>query len=104
MHDPAAMPEEVDFSGLREELRHLEPLISRYAESADLARSALLEHSSDEELRELSEAPAAQWGAINGFLDEHIEDAPGPTQDVALALDSFAQAAMEAKNELTARA
>jgi hypothetical protein len=103
MHDPASMPEEVDFSVLPEELRHLEPLISRYAESDDVARSALLAHASDGELRELSEAPAAHWGAINGFLDEHVEEAPGPTQDVALALDSFAQAAMEAKNELTAR-
>jgi hypothetical protein len=33
--------------------------------------------------------------AINAFLDENV--AADPAQDVALALDSFSQAAMEAK-------
>ena len=99
------MPEEVDLSGLPEELRHLEPLISRYAESDDVARSALLEHASDEErgTARTKRSASRALGRINGFLDEHVEDAPGPPQDVALALDSFAQAAMEAKNELTTR-
>lgn len=64
----------------------------------------LLEQASDEELRELSEAPEAHWEAINTFLDRNVEAEPGPSQDVALALDSFAQAAMEAKLELDTRA
>jgi cell division protein FtsI/penicillin-binding protein 2 len=104
VHDPAVVEEELDFSVLPDELRHLTPLISRYSESDDVDRSALLEQASDGELRELSEAPEAHWETINGFLDENVEARPGPTQDVALALDSFAQAAMEARLELDARA
>ena len=51
-----------------------------------------------------SEAPEAHWEAINTFLDRNVEAEPGPSQDVALAMDSFAQAAMEAKLELDTRA
>jgi cell division protein FtsI/penicillin-binding protein 2 len=98
------MAEELDFSVLPPELLELAPLISRYAESDDLARSELLERASTEELRELSDAPQGRWDAINAFLDENVAAEPGPRQDVALALDSFAQAAMEAKLELDARA
>jgi cell division protein FtsI/penicillin-binding protein 2 len=101
--DPVAVAEGLDFSVLPDELRHLSPLISRYAESDDVDRSELLEQASDEELRELSEAPEAHWEAINTFLDQHVEAESGSSQDVALALDSFAQAAMEAKLELATR-
>jgi hypothetical protein len=101
---PAAVTEELDFSLLPDELRHLAPLMARYSESDDVDRSKLLAQASDEELGELSEAPAAHWESINAFLDKNVEAAPGPTQDIALALDSFAQAAMEAKLELDARA
>ena len=104
VHDPTAVAEELDFSVLPEDLRQLAPLISRYAESDDVGRSELLEQASDDELRELSEAPETHWEAINAFLDENVEAEPGPSQDVALALDGFAQAAMEAKIELDARA
>jgi hypothetical protein len=97
------MPTEPDFSLLPEELRHLGPLIARYAESDDEDRSQLLAKAPDEELRTLSEAPTAHWDAINAFLDEHVEAEPGPRQDVALALDSFSQAAMEARDELEGR-
>jgi hypothetical protein len=97
------MSDELDFSLLPEELRHLSPLIARYAESDDVDRSALLANASDEELRELSEGPGAHWDAINTFLDENVAGEPGPRQDVALALDSFSQAAMEARNELEQR-
>ena len=104
VHDRGAVAEELDFSILPDELRSLAPLISWYAESDDVDRSELLEQASDEELRELSEAPEAHWEAINTFLDRNVEAEPGPSQDVALALDSFAQAAMEAKLELDTRA
>ena len=104
VHDRGAVAEELDFSILPDELRSLAPLISRYAESDDVDRSELLEQASDEELRELSEAPEAHWETINTFLDRNVEAEPGPSQDVALALDSFAQAAMEAKLELDTRA
>lgn len=97
------MTEQLDFSRLPEELRHLGPLISRYAESDDVGRSELLEQASDADLRELSEAPERHWDAINAFLDENVAAEPGPAQDVALALDSFAQAAMEAKHEFHRR-
>jgi hypothetical protein len=97
------MSDELDFSLLPEELRHLSPLIVRYAESDDVDRRALLANASDEELRELSEGPSAHWDAINTFLDDNVAAAPGARQDVALALDSFSQAAMEARNELEQR-
>jgi hypothetical protein len=93
----------LDFSLLPEELQHLAPLISRYAESDDVERSKLLERASDAELHELAEAPVGHWDAINAFLDANVAADPGPAQDVALALDSFAQAAMEARFVLDAR-
>jgi hypothetical protein len=95
--------DELDFSLLPEALRPLTPLIARYAESDDVERSSLLEAASTDELRELSGAPAPHWDAINAFLDENMEQI-GPRQDLALALDSFSQAAMEAATELEDRA
>ena len=97
------MAGDLDVSLLPAELQPLAPLISRYAESDDVGRSELLEQATDEELRELSAAPSAHWGAINAFLDENVAAEPGPRQEVALALDSFSQAAMEARYELERR-
>jgi hypothetical protein len=101
VHDPEAVSQELDFSLIPDELLQLAPLISRYAESDDANRSELLEQASDADLRELSRAPDDHW--INAFLDENVTADPGPAQDVALALDSFSQAAMEAKYELERR-
>jgi len=98
------MDDDVDLSLLPDELRRLAPLIERYAESDDVARGELLEHASDGELQELTAAPGASWPAINAFLDAHAAGEPGPLQDVALALDSFSQAALEARFVLDARA
>jgi hypothetical protein len=103
VHDPEAVSQELDFSLIPDELLQLAPLISRYAESDDANRSELLEQVSDADLRELSRAPDGHWEAINAFLDENVTADPGPAQDVALALDSFSQAAMEAKYELERR-
>jgi hypothetical protein len=103
VHDPEVVSEQLDFSLLPDELRDLGPLISRFAESDDAVRSELLEEASDADLRELSEAPDGHWDAINAFLDEYVATDPGPAQDIALALDSFSQAAMEAKFELRRR-
>lgn len=97
------MAGDLDSSLLPAELQPLAPLIWRYAESDDVDRSALLENASDEELRELNEAPSGHWDAINAFLDENVAAEPGPRQEVALALDSFSQAAMEARYELERR-
>jgi hypothetical protein len=97
------LADQLAFSLLPTELQHLAPLIARYAESGDVDRSVLLEHATDAELRELTDAPAASWDAINAFLDEHVAAKPGPEQDVALALDSFSQAALEARFVLEAR-
>jgi hypothetical protein len=97
------MPTDLDLSLLPDELRHLGPLIARYSESDDLVRSDLLATLSDDELRTLSDAPSAHWDTINAYLDEYVASRPGPRQDVALALDSFAQAAMEARYELESR-
>jgi hypothetical protein len=93
----------VDLSLLPDDLGHLAPLIARYAASDDVERGELLDRASDKELEELVRAPAASWPAINAFLDEHVASAPGPSQDLALALDSFAQAALEARFVLDAR-
>jgi hypothetical protein len=95
--------DDLDLSLLPAELRHLAPLISRYAEADDVARSGLLASTSRDELVELAGAPTAHWDAINVFLDEHAASEPGPEQDVALALDGFAQAALEAQLELDGR-
>lgn len=98
------MPDErFDLSLLPDGLRHLAPLIARYAESDDADRLELVENASDDELRELSEGPVAHWDTINAFLDENVEAEPGPRQDVALALDSFSQAALEARHALEER-
>ena len=95
--------DELDFSLLPDDLRHLGPLIARFSESDDVERANLLEAASDGDLRELVEATNGRWDAINAFLDEHVAAGPGPYQDVALALDAFAQAAMEAGFELDRR-
>jgi hypothetical protein len=93
----------LDFSLLPEDLQHLGPLIAKYSEGDDTARADVLANASDQELRDLSEAPDADWDSINAFLDEHVAADPGRYQDVALALDSFAQAALEARVELDGR-
>jgi hypothetical protein len=79
-------------------------LIARYAESDDVHRSDLVASASNDELHALVEAPSAHWDAINAFLDENVAGEPGPRQDVALALDSFSHAAMEAHNAPEERA
>jgi hypothetical protein len=96
-------PDQFDFTLLPSELQHLAPLISRYAESDDVERSAVIANASDQELRALADGPSLYWDAINAFLDENVAGDPGPLQDVALALDSFSQAALEAKLELDRR-
>jgi hypothetical protein len=72
----------------------------------DVKRAELLDKASTNELRALSSAADSHWDAINAYLDENMSP-PGPRQDVALALalalDSFAQAAMEAGLELQNR-
>jgi hypothetical protein len=93
---------EMDFSLLPADLRELAPLIARYAESDDTDRSGLLADASTDDLRVLSTAADPHWDAINAFLDENMEP-PGPGQDLALALDSFSQAAMEARDALQER-
>jgi hypothetical protein len=68
----------------------------------DVKRAELLDKASTDELRALSSAADSHWDAINAYLDENMSP-PGPRQDVALALDSFAQSAMEAGLELQNR-
>ena len=92
----------LDFSLLPDDLQPLAPLIAKYAESDDVERSELLANASTHELRELSTAASPHWEAINAFLDENMEQV-GPRQDVALALDGFSQAAMEAGGQLEKR-
>lgn len=90
---------DLDFSLLPLDLRPLAPLMPRYAQSDDVIRSQLLADASTTDLQDLVSAAAPHWSAINAFLDSNM-DPPGPSQDLALALDSFSQAAMEAAFEL----
>jgi hypothetical protein len=91
-----------DFSPLPEDLQARAPLIAKYAESDDVDRSDLLAKVPTDELRELAAAANPHWDAINAFLNDNMEHI-GPRQDLALALDGFAQAAMEARGELEGR-
>jgi hypothetical protein len=93
---------EPDFTLLPDELRPLATLILRYAVSDDVLRGDRLGEATDDELRELAAAANPHWDAINAYLDDNLSP-PGPRQDVAVALDSFAQAALEAALELKAR-
>ncbi len=94
--------DELDFSLLRDDLQPLAPLIAKYAEGDDADRGDLLANASTDELRELSTAANPHWDAINAFLNDNMEEV-GPRQDLALALDGFSQAAMEAGSELEGR-
>jgi hypothetical protein len=93
---------EPDFTLLPDELQPLAPLIRKYAVADDVERSEQLANASTNELRELSAAAEPHWDAINAYLDQNMSP-PGPRQDLALALDSFSQAAMEAQLELQNR-
>jgi len=93
---------ELDFSLLTDDLQPLAILIARYAERDDADRSDLLARASIEDLRVLSTAADPHWDAINAFLDANMEEI-GPRQDLAIALDGFSQAAMEAGTELEGR-
>ncbi len=93
---------EPDFTLLPDELQPLATLIRKYAVADDVERSALLAKASTNELRELSAAAEPHWDAINAYLDKNMSP-PGPRQDMALALDSFSHAAMEARLELQDR-
>jgi hypothetical protein len=91
---------EVDLARLPSDLQPLIPLIRKWATSDDEVRSALLTAASDEELRELRDAPTELWDLINAYLDENVaSDEPYE----ATVLDSFAQGAMEADSELENR-
>ena len=90
---------EPDFTLLPDELQPLTPLIRKYAVADDVERSEQLSNASTNELRELSAAAEPHWDAINAYLDKNMSP-PGPRQEMALALDSFSQAAMEARLEL----
>ena len=93
---------EPDFTLLPDQLQPLAPLIRKYAVADDIERSEQLAKASTNELRELSVAAEPRWDAINAYLDENMNP-PGPRQDMALALDSFSHAAMEARLELQNR-
>jgi hypothetical protein len=90
----------VDLSRLPESLQRLAPLIRQWARGDDEARSTQLHGASDDELRELRDAPEGLWDSINAYLDENIES--GEPYE-AIVLGSFAEAALEAAIELENR-
>jgi hypothetical protein len=93
---------ELDFSLLPDDLQSLATLIATYAESDDADRSDVLANASTDDLRALSTAADPHWDAINAFLEANMDEI-GPRQDLAIALDGFSQAAMEARIELEGR-
>jgi hypothetical protein len=93
---------ELDFSLLPDQLQPLASLIAKYGEGDDQARGDAMARASADELRELASAVDPHWDAINAFLDENMEQI-GSRQDLALSLDGFSQAAMEAERELAER-
>ena|SRR5581483_11894415 len=95
---------EVDLALLPSELGTYVGLIRRFAVSDDSIRSELMAEASTEELQALAGLPAAQWDALNSYLDRHMEENPGSKeQDLALVLSAFAEAAAEAPFDLRRR-
>ena len=92
------MSEDLDFTLLPQELQPLAELIARFGESDDVEGRSCSTDALDEDLRDLVEGARPRWNASYRYLDENMSP-PGPRQDVALALDGFAQAAMEARGE-----
>lgn len=99
------MPEEidgteVDLSRLPSDLQPLVPLVRQWATGDDEERSQRLASASSGELQELQKAVEPHWDSINAYLDQNItSDEPYE----AIALDGFAQAAMEAASVLEER-
>lgn len=93
---------ELDFGLLSPELQGLAPFISKYGEGDDLVREELLSGAPADELARIITATDPHWDSINEFLNENMEEI-GPRQDLAVALDAFAQAALEAQTELESR-
>jgi hypothetical protein len=91
---------DVDLSRLPPDLQPLAPLIRKWAVGDDEERSARLAAASDDDLKELRDAPEGHWDAINAYLDENItSDEPYE----AIVLDYLSQAAMEAATVLEER-
>ena len=90
---------EVDLALLPDDLLPLAPLIRRYSAGDDVERAERLAAATPAELHELERSAQPHWDAINDYLDVHLERPGAPEQDVALVLDAFAQAAMEAPFE-----
>jgi hypothetical protein len=93
----------LDFSLLPAELQHLRRLIEKYGQSDDDERTQGLEAASTDELRELLEAVSPHWDLLDSFYWEN-EAKIGPSQDLALALGAFTEAAAEARIYLHERA
>lgn len=80
-----------------ESLKILWPLVLRWGASDGLERGQLVGNASDAELRHLVDAVDPEFPAINAYLDE-TGDA-----EHAVVFGDLAQAAMEARFELTRR-
>ena len=94
---------EIDLSLLPQELKDCAPLIRSYAIGDDVVRSERMAAAPASDIEALANLTDAQWDAVNGFLDAHMEEPGTPEQDVALVLSAFAEAAAEAPIELGER-
>jgi len=94
----------VDLALLPAALFELTPLIRKFAIGDDVVRDREMQRAPISELEALARLTDVQWGAINAFLDEHMEETGTPQQDVALVISAFAEAAAEAPLDLDQRA
>lgn len=93
----------VDLALLPAALTELTPLIRTFAISDDVVRNEAMQRATTPELERLARLNAAEWDAINAFLDEHMHETGTPQQDVALVLSAFGEAAAEARLDLDRR-
>jgi len=93
----------VELALLPEPLRELAPLIRKFAIGDDVVRNTEMQGATVSELETLAHLTAAQWEAIEAFLEEHMEKPGTPEQDVALVLSTFGEAAAEARLDLARR-
>ena len=91
------MEENVDLTALPAQFHDLIPLMEQWSIGDDVERDAKMQAATDEELRQLHEAVAPRFDAINAYLDEHDDEEATPY------LGTLAEAAVEAQLDLENR-
>jgi len=92
--------DEWNLAGLPAKFQHLVPMIRKWAESDDSLRSDLIREAGEPSLRELIENVAPLSDSINTYLDSLGDNLP----EAAIALQTLAESAAEARITITDRA